>query len=847
MKYVIIFAAIVIIVILILFYYNTSTKATSTLSCGTCASGETCNTSTGQCQCGTAASCTKGLTCVNGICSSVCGSTTCSSDQACSNGQCVQQCTANSCSTGETCNTSSGLCQCGTNSACTNAQTCVNGTCVANCGSAPCSSSQACNNEKQCVTRCTSTSCGLSGTCNTSSGLCECGAAGSDPCSSSEYCSTGGNCLASCSSTSCSANETCNTATGQCQCGTNSCTDEQYCYHSSVGALSCVNKCPDNNTCSNHETCDSSTGACYCISAADGACPISQGCAIVDSSGTVGCAALCGDTACDYGYVCNESTKTCEAGCETNTGGNPCPKNTICTYLGCAPTLCNGSACPAGQACTSTNSTDCADINTFCYGNCQNDPDYKCVNGICLSQECQNAANKGTCGEGEACTTVSGSATCVPLSEYCFPLCESDTYTCVNGTCSPNARNCPPGGCNADQKCYNGGCISLSASCTDTPGVCDNGQYCSNGTCVTLTKCTSQEQCTNGVCVDGFCREKCTFGSSTNNPFLTCAEPGSICVSAKQYTLDTTLANTDGFCAMPYNGSNMYFEAIGNNGTCYSDNDCATNHKCNIESYQCYNPNTDPNAADYNSALDPANYTYTWVNLNIDPNVACGSTQYTYDDTVPISCINIGNGLVPSNAPLLINPNSGFWDYRNQTQYENLVSVVFELGDDPNSQNKCTLKNISIPGMYSPSTQFFSFVFDGDTSGAMGSANRKVWNTWAPAGAAGAPDSKFNCVVKSASYLTSKNDKDFILYGSKGSPPAPIPNSNPLLWKNGTNLYWCTSEQGFLCANPVDDINGYANLMAENGGFLGDGTYSINGLYANSGYSTSTHVDVSQI
>ncbi|MFA5431192.1 MAG: hypothetical protein WC329_08540, partial [Candidatus Omnitrophota bacterium] len=257
-------------------------------SCGTCASGYTCNAS-GQCFTTCTPSCT-GKACGNDGCGGSCG--TCASGYTCNvSGQCAAICTPSctgkacgndgcggscgTCASGYTCNVS-GQCAATCTPSCTG-KACGNDGCGGSCGT--CASGYTCNASGQCVASCTANS---SKNCynNDVYWYDSCGNRGAvyDDCGSDETCSAG-ECGAS--SSSCTANSSKRCSDGNLywydscgvkgelfqNCGSNSLTADYQCSGTWVQqgmiAKDCINNaCAQNSTWSNVTNCSLTGKVC---------------------------------------------------------------------------------------------------------------------------------------------------------------------------------------------------------------------------------------------------------------------------------------------------------------------------------------------------------------------------------------------------------------------------------------------------------------------------------------------------------------------------------------------------------------------------------------------------------
>ena len=312
------------------------------------------------------------------------------------------------------------------------------------------------------------------------------------------------------------------------------------------------------------QACDS-TGSVGTCTAVTGAPHGSRPACITDGS-------LCGGTCdgkltstCTYagpGTVCRQASctndnATIEAFC---TGTGHCPAE---VRQDCAPFQCNtaGTAC-AGNC---TLDTDCAP-SQFCAGGvctpkrqvgdaCSSSG--SCISGVCVDGYCCNEACTGQCeacdvaGSEGTCSAVSGAphgtrAACTGDGTACDGACDgSDRTGCAYPTTgtsaarlparaawrpsrrtAPATATCPamqqqvcPASCNSSGLCA-GGCTTNSE--------CGAGKYCSAGVCVAELPdgqpCSSDAQCTNAHCVDGYC---CNVACSGQCHGLRCArQPG---------------------------------------------------------------------------------------------------------------------------------------------------------------------------------------------------------------------------------------------------------------------------------------------------------------------------------
>ncbi|MFI5297189.1 MAG: hypothetical protein ACHREM_03755, partial [Polyangiales bacterium] len=212
-------------------------------------------------------------------------------------------------------------------------------------------------------------------------------------------------------------------------------------------------------------------------------------------------------------YVCNTGGTACTATCASD---SQCAANYYCGTGGvCTKQLTNGTACSAGDQCTSGACADGFCCDSACAGQCQ---------------ACDSAGSRGTCvtvsgtphGTRAACG-VSGTAPCGQLTcdgstpSSCAGYANGSGISCGSATCVGSSLEGAPS-CDGHGNCVNpavtscglyscsgGACRTFCALSTD----CAAGSFCSGNTCLALVgnggACASASQCASNFCVDGVC------------------------------------------------------------------------------------------------------------------------------------------------------------------------------------------------------------------------------------------------------------------------------------------------------------------------------------------------------
>ncbi len=501
-----------------------------TLNCGTCSTGQTCNTN-GQCVCTAEtnpAFCSRlGKNCQftgNDNCGTSrtvnCGS--CATGQTCSNGVCASSCTAETntqfCSRlAKNCGSVTANNNCGTSrtvncGSCPTGQSCSNGVCASSCTAE--TNTQFCSRlAKNCGSVTANNNCGTSRTVN-------CGSCASPQTCTNNVCS----CTAETNSAFCSrlgkncqfsGNDNCGTSRsvncGTCPAGqscfngvcASSCTAETnsaFCSRlgKNCGTVSSYDNCGTSRTvncgiCPTGQTCQ--TGVCVssctndCSSSGAKRCngQYSQTCANFDSDS---CLEWGGDIDCTNG--CNSTTGQCK-----QQSCNPL----TCSQLGkscgdwnngCVGTI-NCGGCSSGQTCNSNGQCILS-----CTNDCSSSGAKRC--DVQYSQTCSNY-------DSDSCLEWGGDA-------YCSNGCSSSTGQCNQQSCIPtcSGRQCGGDGCGrscgtcgGSQNCNSAGqcinncysCLQLGKSCGNWDNECGTNINC--GTCTGGQTCNSAGQCINNI------------------------------------------------------------------------------------------------------------------------------------------------------------------------------------------------------------------------------------------------------------------------------------------------------------------------------------------------------------
>jgi len=388
-----------------------------------CASGQTCNTTTNQCEtpppptCTVDAQCSNGQICLNGTCTPGCDQNSqcvsnncdlsthtcvppppcttdsqCGSGQICLNGSCTPGCDQNNQCVSNQCDLSTHNCvpppTCSTDGDCASGQICLNGSCTPGC-----------DQNSQCS----------SNNCDLSTHTC----VPPPSCSADTDCDSGQICLNGTCTPGCDQNSQC--TSNSCDLSTHTCVPPPTCSSDTDCASgeiclngTCAPGCDQDNQCVSNQ-CELSTHNCVPPPACtmDSQCGSGQIC--LDGSCTPGCDK---DNQCSNGQVCNTNTHQCVTPPPpTCSSDSQCESGQICVNGTCTPGCHQDNQCPSNQICdTSTN--QCVTPPPQCQGGCP--PGDVCSGGVCIvacgdavvesPEQCDNGSLNGV--PGNICTDV---------------------------------------------------------------------------------------------------------------------------------------------------------------------------------------------------------------------------------------------------------------------------------------------------------------------------------------------------------------------------------------------------------------------------------------------------------
>lgn len=232
---------------------------------------------------------------------------------------------------------------------------------------------------------------------------------------------------------------------------------------------------------------------------------------------------------CDDGSAC--TTDGCQNGACTHDPG--CRGDTpVCCDGACAQ-CCGDSECDDGIDCTSDS---CAGGLCTFESACGCDGDEDCSGGVCCDGACLGCCGDADCDDGDGCTVDSctGGGCRHPDVDCGAPPDSCTVLTCEDGACTPHPL------CGNDTICCDGACNDQCCDAEDCPdrGVCDvwtceaglchntplpDGTPCPEGVCHAdrgvCVQCLTHDDCADGFCCDGDCRECCNdLQCRTDNP-----------------------------------------------------------------------------------------------------------------------------------------------------------------------------------------------------------------------------------------------------------------------------------------------------------------------------------------
>jgi hypothetical protein len=248
--------------------------------------------------------------------------------------------------------------------------------------------------------------------------------------------------------------------------------------------------------------------------------------------------------------------------------------------------------CPAGFECINISSEvgtspQCLPVLTeFEKRTCNPSPEPECVRASdcslgesCVANECvapDNAecSDDNPCADGEECRNFE----CVPADQ---PECvdRSDCQSgeiCIDGSCTATAESCVFNEECDDGMCVDGTCLS---SCSED-SECANNERCRQGLCEPL-ECRRSADCDAGsICVDARCEQTCDAdsGAGCDDGYLCndhgyCeADPNVECRSNAECGRDEICQ--DGSCTTP----------------CSCNQQCSNGEVCNLDTGLCEDP-----------------------------------------------------------------------------------------------------------------------------------------------------------------------------------------------------------------------------------------------------------------
>ncbi|MCX5743936.1 MAG: MopE-related protein, partial [Proteobacteria bacterium] len=206
--------------------------------------------------------------------------------------------------------------------------------------------------------------------------------------------------------------------------------------------------------------------------------------------------------ACGAGLVCN-GMERCIGGSPTCVGDPINPNESCnCTDDDCDTIVDEDVTCPSGSTCTNCQCAfPCAGGEFPCPLGKRCDPNNFCVDDPCFGVDCPTIGNDARVCQNGTCVNVCSLATCTGGL-----LCLPSTGECVPDTCLAF-----PDKCTSTENCVNGVCVSNPCS-----GVtCATDQYCVEGTChpsCAGVECAPDQRCELGACVADPCGKQCPNG-----------------------------------------------------------------------------------------------------------------------------------------------------------------------------------------------------------------------------------------------------------------------------------------------------------------------------------------------
>lgn len=408
----------------------------------------------------------------------------------------------------------------------------------------------------------------------------------------------------------------------------------------------------------------------------------------------------------DGGGDCAPGTHNCGSACVDSTSVNhcgsscsPCPVPANATAATCDGASC-GLTCLAGFH--------------ICNGACVSNSDPNSCGTSCTpctapsggTGSCDGSSCGGSCPPGQQLCA----GACIPSGMVCSGTCPAGTHNC-SGLCAMNnsvnscgtsctACSVPNGAtmaacdgtncgftCDANHTRCNGGCIPLSACCTDSD--CSNaaGHKCVSGACgcASAIDCSPLQACTGGHCAASCdANHPCSSGCCSNGQCVSACPVKQACGSTGQCstTCDATHSCNTGCCS---------------NGQCANGTDvsaCGSSGQCSV----CSNPAPYCDSVScghqvWSGGFGPSNFDAITV---MSPNLLRFTYNGAYVGSVTVKGGNLSGGFSCS---------SGSWV--NQDVSASGPTLTFHCSSAPNNEvvgGAITFSNATLSASFSGGT-----------------------------------------------------------------------------------------------------------------------------------------------
>ena len=356
---------------------------------------------------------------------------------------------------------------------------------------------------------------------------------------------------------------------------------------------SAAKECDDGNACTTEDKC--SLGQCLGKLKSNEDCNDDNDCTKDECSPTDGCVnvAAADDTICNDGNKCTADTKCTKGVCAggkavTCDDKDPCTDDSCDKDAGCKfKVQPDGVTCNDGSACTEKDA---------------------CKKGVCTGQLIASAVPPSPCVDGK-CNPLTGKTEFKQVADG--KVCDDDD-PCSNGD------TCQGGSCKGTVlKCEDGNPCTKDA-CDDKTGTCKSVPMANGVTCTDNNKCTSLDNCVDGVCKGddytktGACDDKNQCTSDGCQPLTGCFHtPASkICSDDNPCTVnDKCTAGkcggipkdcndgdpcTNDSCNKDANGkcdSKAFIGPCDDNNKCTQSDTCDDKGKCSGKDIDCNDDN----------------------------------------------------------------------------------------------------------------------------------------------------------------------------------------------------------------------------------------------------------------